>query len=165
MEEGTAWPDCRQRGSQMDEVVRLFNESKVRYLLIGGQAVRLEGLPRFSMDWDFYVPSRDLANIEKINGLLGDDLDVPLLPLGEHGENFVQTYQTRWGILQFHLGGAGLPEFEQAERRAVTHLTETGIPVKCICGKDLLTSKEKTGRPQDQVDIDFLRKKTAAGLL
>ena len=43
----------------MDEVIARFNASAVRYLLIGGQAVRLEGMPRFSMDWDFYIPPRD----------------------------------------------------------------------------------------------------------
>jgi hypothetical protein len=32
----------------MDEVIDLFNRSDVRYLLIGGQAVRLEGFPRFA---------------------------------------------------------------------------------------------------------------------
>jgi len=149
----------------MDEVIKLFNANDVRYLLIGGQAVRLEGLPRFSMDWDLYLPGRDLKNIEKINRLLAEDLDLPLLPLGDRGENFVQTYQTRWGIIQFHLGGAGLPDFEQAEKRAVTHLTETGVPVRCISGKDLLASKEKTGRPQDQGDIAFLRKKADMGRL
>lgn len=149
----------------MDEVVALFNKNNVRYLLIGGQAVRLEGLPRFSMDWDFYLPAKDLKNIETINRLLGDELDLPLLPLGGRGENFVQTYQTRWGILQFHLGGAGLPDFDEAEKRAVTHFTETGVPVKCISGKDLLASKEKTGRPQDQGDVEFLRQKDKSGLL
>lgn len=149
----------------MDEVVALFNKNNVRYLLIGGQAVRLEGLPRFSMDWDFYLPAKDLKNIETINRLLGDELDLPLLPLGKQGENFVQTYQTRWGILQFHLGGAGLPDFNEAETRAVTHSTEAGVPVKCISGKDLLASKKKTGRPQDQGDIEFLRQKEKSGLL
>jgi hypothetical protein len=34
----------------VDEVIRRFNASGVRYLVIGGQAVRLEGCPRFSMD-------------------------------------------------------------------------------------------------------------------
>lgn len=51
----------------MDEVIRRFNEQGVRYLVIGGQAVRLEGCPRFSMDWDLYIPNRDTANIERIN--------------------------------------------------------------------------------------------------
>jgi hypothetical protein len=149
----------------VDEVINLFNKNNVRYLLIGGQAIRLEGMPRFSMDWDFFVPPRDTANLDKISCLLGNELDVPLLPLGRRGENFVQTYQTRWGILQFHLGGAGLPDFEEAEKRAVIHATETDIPVKCMCGKDLLAGKEKTGRPQDQEDIEFLHKKAESGLL
>lgn len=30
----------------MDEVIRRFNEQGVRYLVIGGQAVRLEGYAR-----------------------------------------------------------------------------------------------------------------------
>jgi len=149
----------------VDEVVRLFNANEVRYLLIGGQAVRLQGLPRFSMDWDFYIPAGDLENVKKINRLLAGELDLPLLPLGDRGENFVQTYQTRWGILQFHLGGVGLPDFDEAESRAVTHATEEGVPVKCLSGKDLLVSKERAGRPQDLGDVEFLRRKAEAGLL
>ncbi|MFO7870670.1 MAG: hypothetical protein R6V03_04470 [Kiritimatiellia bacterium] len=67
----------------MDELIKLFNANNVRYLLIGGQAVRLQGLPRFSMDWDFYVPGRDIENVDRINRLLAEHLDVPLVPLGD----------------------------------------------------------------------------------
>jgi hypothetical protein len=147
----------------MDELIQLFNEYKIRYLLIGGQAVRFEGMPRFSMDWDFYIPPKDLQNIEKINNLFKDDLDLPLLPLGEKGENFIQTYQTRWGILQFHLGGPGLPIFDLAETHSVIHETENGTPVKCLSGNDLLESKKRANRPEDQLDIRFLEKKKKAG--
>ena len=149
----------------MDEIIRLFNETGVRYLLIGGQAVRLEGMPRFSMDWDFYVPPRDSKNFAKINRLLGAQLDLPLLPLGSRGEGFVQTYQTDWGILQFHLGGAGLPPFEEAEKSCVTHQTENGTPVRCLAGRLLLQSKKRANRPEDQEDIRFLEAKKAGGLL
>ncbi len=44
--------------------------------------MRLEGMPRFSMDWDFYIPPRDLENIQKINTILEGELDLTLLPLG-----------------------------------------------------------------------------------
>jgi hypothetical protein len=143
----------------MDELVLLFNQYQVRYLLIGGQAVRLEGMPRFSMDWDFFIPPRDMENIEKINRLLKEELDLPLLPLGAGGENFIQTYQTRWGVVQFHLGGPGLPKFDEAEIHSVFHETEKGTPVKCLSRKDLLESKKKANRPQDRMDILFLEKK------
>lgn len=149
----------------MDEVIRRFNERRIRYLLIGGQAVRLEGCPRFSMDWDIYIPNRDSANMDLINEALSEELDVPLVPMGARGENFVQTYQTQWGILQFHLTGPGLPSFDEAEKRAVTHLTEDGIPVRCLAGSDLLESKKRANRTSDLVDIEFLEKKKSLGLL
>ncbi|MBI5582843.1 MAG: hypothetical protein HY892_03370 [Deltaproteobacteria bacterium] len=143
----------------MDQLVDLFNRNGVRYLVIGGQAVRLEGMPRFSMDWDIYIPPKDLDNLQKINRLLEGELDLPLLPMGEQGENFIQTYQTRWGIVQFHLAGPGLPKFDDAESRAVIHETENRTPVKCLSIDDLIESKRKTARPQDSEDVRFLEKK------
>ena len=149
----------------MDEVIKRFNKSGVRYLVIGGQAVRLEGCPRFTMDWDVYIPSRDTANIDLINQILDDVIDVPLIPMGPRGENFVQTYQTQWGILQFHLTGPGLPSFDIAYQRGVTHTNEDGVPVQCLSGDDLLESKKRANRPSDTVDIEFLEKKKSLGLL
>ncbi|MFO8072798.1 MAG: hypothetical protein R6V85_13075 [Polyangia bacterium] len=143
----------------MDEVIRAFNGHRVRYLLIGGQAMRLEGMPRFSMDWDLYIPPLDLENIALINELLDETLDIPLVPRGEHGENFIQTYQTEWGILQFHLGGAGLPRFDRADNRAVVRKNENGTPFRCMCTEDLLASKKAANRPIDKEDILFLEAK------
>jgi hypothetical protein len=146
----------------MEEVIELFNRYDVRYLLIGGQAVRLEGFPRFSMDWDFFIPGSDLDNISLINDLIGDELDIPLLPIGERGQNLIQTFPTRWGILQFHLAVAGLPKFDQVESRGVLHQTEVGMNVKCINIDDLLTAKETVARGKDEDDIKFLRAKKRA---
>jgi hypothetical protein len=140
----------------MNELILAFNAAGARYLLVGGQAMRLAGMPRFSMDWDFFIPPRDGANFAKLNEILKDELDVPVVPLGSRGENFIQTYQTRWGVLQFHLGLPGVPCFEEAEKAAVTRETETGTPVKCLSGIHLLAAKRAADRPQDQADIAFL---------
>lgn len=59
----------------MNELIQRFNASGVRYLLMGGQAVRLAGMPRFSMDWDFLIPSKDRANLETLNSPLQDEID------------------------------------------------------------------------------------------
>lgn len=149
----------------MDEVIRRFNQHGIRYLVIGGQAVRLEGCPRFSMDWDVFIPGKDQANLDRINRVLDDVLDVPLVAMGPRGENFVQTYQTDWGILQFHLAGPGLPPFDEAERRSVMHRNEADVPVRCLCGNDLLESKRRANRASDAMDIEFLEKKKAFGLI
>lgn len=39
----------------MEQVIQLFNKNDVKYLIIGGQAIRLMGMPRYSMDWDSYI--------------------------------------------------------------------------------------------------------------
>ena len=142
----------------MDEVIQRFRTAGVRYLLIGGQAVRLTGLPRFSMDWDFYIPPRDTDNLRRIEKALGDELDCPLEPLGVRGENAIQTYQTQWGVIQFHLGGPGLPDFDRAEQRARELATENGTPTRCLGLADLIESKQRAGRPQDLQDVEFLKR-------
>ena len=149
----------------MNELVQQFNASGVRYLLIGGQAMRLSGMPRFSMDWDFFIPPHDSGNFARLNRLLEKELDAPLVPLGLAGENFIQTYQTRWGVVQFHLGLPGVPRFDEAEKAAVSHNTEQGTPVRCLSGVHLLAAKQAANRPQDQADIEFLKELQRLGKL
>jgi hypothetical protein len=149
----------------MDELLERLTAARVRCLLVGGQAMRLSGMPRFSMDWDFFIPPRDEENLARLNAVLGDELDMPLVPLGPRGENFVQTYQTRWGVLQFHLGLPGVPGFDEAERQAVIRQTESGTPVPCLSGPHLLAAKRAANRPQDQLDIEFLTELERLGKL
>ena len=149
----------------MNELIQQFNAANIRYLLIGGQAMRLTGMPRFSMDWDFFIPPRDEDNFTRMNKLLEKELDAPLIPLGPTGENFIQTYQTRWGVVQFHLGLPGVPRFDEAERAGVIRKMEQGTPVKCLSGTHLLAAKQAANRPQDQADIEFLKELQRLGKL
>jgi hypothetical protein len=149
----------------MDELLQKFAEARVRYLLVGGQAMRLFGMPRFSMDWDFFIPPRDAENLSRLNEVLAGELDMPLVPLGPRGENLIQTYQTRWGVVQFHLGLPGVPKFEEAERQAVVRLNELGRPVRCLSGPLLLAAERTANRPQDQADIEFLTELKRLGKL
>jgi hypothetical protein len=149
----------------MNELIQRLNAAGVRYLLIGGQAMRLAGMPRYSMDWDLFVPSKDHENFARLNSLLESELDEPLVPLGGRGENFIQTYQTQWGVLQFHLGLPGVPGFDEAEKDAVLRRMEQGTPVKCLSGVHLLAAKQAANRPQDQADIAFLQELRRLGKL
>jgi hypothetical protein len=149
----------------MNELIQQLNAARIRYLLIGGQAMRLAGMPRYSMDWDFFIPPRDGENFTRLNKLLELELDAPLVPLGPAGENFIQTYQTRWGVVQFHLGLPGVPRFDEAEQAGVTRKMEHGTPVKCLSGTHLLAAKQAANRPQDQADIEFLKELQSLGKL
>lgn len=68
-------------------------------------------------------------------------------------------------VLQFHLGLPGVPDFDKVEGRAVVRLDENGIPVRCLCGSDLLAAKKAANRPQDQADIEFLTELRRLGKL
>lgn len=149
----------------MDDLFQALDKAGIRYLLIGGQAMRLFGMPRYSMNWDFLIPPRDVANFSKLNDLLDAELDAPLEMLGPQGENFVQTYQTRWGVLQFHLGIPGVRRFDDAESSAVIRRTENGTAVKCLSGSNLLAAKKAADRPQDQADIEYLMELQRLGKL
>lgn len=142
----------------MDRVIRRFNERGVRYVVIGGQAVRLHGLLRSTMDWDFFVPPHDAENFAAINDALTGVVDELVEPLGAHGEGFVQTFQTDGGILQFHLVVPGLPDFADVEKQAV-YIDDEGTTVHCLSAQDLLRAKRATARPHDETDIKFLEQK------
>jgi hypothetical protein len=149
----------------MNELFQKFEAAQIRYLLVGGQAMRLAGMPRYSMDWDFFIPPRDETNFAQLNRVLAEELDLPLIPLGAKGENFIQTYQTRMGVLQFHLGLPGVPRFDEAEKFAIVRRTPVGVSVKCLSGIHLLAAKQAANRPQDQVDIQFLQELQRLGKL
>jgi predicted nucleotidyltransferase len=148
----------------VNDVIRQLAQAKVRFIIIGGHAIRYAGFPRFTQDWDLYIPPRDAENFAKINCAMEEERDIEVLPLGPNGENFIQTFQTQWAVLQFHLIVAGIPSFEEAEAEAV-EVTDGGVKVKRLSGRHLLAAKEKAGRPSDQQDIFFLRELQRQGKL
>ena len=141
----------------MEKIIRRFNANKVKYLVIGGQAIRLMGMPRYSMDWDIFIPGTDIENINKINDVLSDILDMELEPLGDKGQNFVQTFQTFLGLLQFHLAPIAIPPFLEAEKKSVVFCGEDGIDIRCISPDDLYNCKKKIHRSKDEDDIEYLK--------
>jgi hypothetical protein len=141
----------------VEQIIELFNENNIKYLVIGGQAIRLMGMPRYSMDWDIYIPGKDIGNINKINELLSNILNMELEPLGPQGLNFIQTFQTPYGILQFHLAPVAIAKFSETSKTAKRLTTETGVAIKCISPEELYKCKKKIARPQDEADILFLK--------
>ena len=141
----------------MEELLRKLNDARVRYVVIGGQAMLQEGMPRFTLDWDIFIPPSDSDNFAKLNTALAGELDMDVEPLDvKTGEGFVQTYQTSAGIVQFHLSPPGLSKFSEVEERAVTR-DYKGVPVKYLCLDDLLSSKLAVARDKDADDILFLQ--------
>lgn len=148
----------------MNEVIRRLAEAKVRFILIGGHAIRYAGFARATHDWDLFVPPRDIENFSKINRSLEHERDVIVEPLGPRGEGFIQTFHTQWILVQFHLLVPGVPPYEEAEKAAV-EVIDQGVKFKRLSGAHLLAAKEAADRPNDQQDLLFLRELKKAGTL
>ena len=77
----------------METLLKRLNDAGARYVVIGGQAMLQHGMPRFTLDWDIFVPPFDQENFDKINTALADELDMELEKLDiQTGEGFVQTF-------------------------------------------------------------------------
>jgi hypothetical protein len=148
----------------MNEIIRRLATAQVRFILIGGHAIRYAGFARATHDWDLFIPPRDLENFSKINRALKDERDVIVEPLGPRGEGFIQTFHTQWIIVQFHLLVPGVPSYEEAEKAAVD-VMDQGVKFKRLSGPHLLAAKEAAARPKDQEDLLFLRELKKAGAL
>jgi hypothetical protein len=146
----------------MTPFLNRLNEAGVRYVVIGGHALRVCGMPRFTMDWDLCIPPRDEANFDRLNGVLEQFDELAAVPLGLRGEHFVQTYPLPWGVVQFHLRPIGFPEFDELEAHARIS-EEDGVAIRVAAPRDLLEAKRAINRPKDQDDILFLESAIANG--
>lgn len=86
----------------MNDLVRILDREGIPPLRIGGPAMRLFRMPRFSRDRCLFLSPRDGASFVHSNRFLGAELWEDILALGTMGKNFVWTIRTRRGNVQFH---------------------------------------------------------------
>lgn len=139
------------------EFIELLNESKVKYLIVGGYALAAHGIPRYTQDIDFWIRV-DANNIEKLLSVLKnfgfDSLDIKK-------EDFLDKYniiQLGYPPNRIDL----LPEidgvsFDEAyEHRIAIEIDK--LLVNFIGFQQLKQNKQASGRLQDQVDFEQLKK-------
>ncbi len=141
--------------SDFTELLKLFNDNNVKYLVIGGYALIQYAEPRFTKDLDLWI-SIDANNAAAVYRAL-KTFGAPLTDLSEN--DFSEDgyfYQmgvppVRVDILMGIPGG----DFEQAwyNRNEVDF---DGLVVPFISRNDLIESKKASGRPQDLIDAELL---------
>lgn len=141
------------------DLLHLFNDYEVEYLVVGGYAVMKYSEPRYTKDLDIWVKN-SLQNSERVFQALAK-FGAPLEHDGITRETFSQTsvvYQigvapVRIDILT-HLSGV---EFERAwERRAATSFF--GVAANFISIDDLIANKKAAGRESDLDDLKRIEK-------
>jgi hypothetical protein len=141
--------------SDFKDLLKLFNDSKVRYLVVGGHAVMKYTEPRYTKDLDIWIDASP-RNARAVFRALRD-FGAPLanLTAGDFAREgtFYQMGRppARIDIL---MSVAGL-RFPDAWRRRVTTDFD-GVSAYVISREDLLVNKRAAGRPQDLVDASNL---------
>lgn len=154
-----------------EEVFRELNKRGVKYIVVGGIALNLLGVPRATADLDV-LAELSKANLENIIKAMADLHYKPRLPVEPQSllepdkrkywieeknlkaftfYNETEPYKEVDILLRPPLG------FDEIIER-VTTVTAIGIPIPVISRSDFITLKESAGRKQDAADIEALRK-------
>ena len=141
--------------SDFNELLKLFTNNSVRYLVIGGYAVVQYSEPRYTKDLDLWI-SADMTNAKAVYRAL-KAFGAPLSGMTE--DDFAEEgYFYQMGIppvrVDIMMGIPGL-NFEDAwKNRNEIRFDELVVPF--ISREDLITAKRASGRPQDLIDANHL---------
>lgn len=142
--------------SDFKELLSIFNEHEVRYLIIGGYAVMKYSEPRYTKDLDIWIEAskengeRVFVSLKEFKAPLFD-----LTPSDFAGEgSFYQMGRppVRVDIL---MSIAGMNFADAWKHRQIVDFF--GVEASFISLDDLIKSKELAGRPQDLADAENLR--------
>jgi len=137
------------------DILSALSEGEAEFLIVGAYALASHGLVRATNDLDVWVRATP-ENASRV-------LDA-LIAFGAPSDQFaVEDLTTPDTVLQLGVdpvridiltGVSGL-EFNSAwNRRQMLEVDGLSIPVVCL--EDLVTNKRATGRPQDELDLQWI---------
>lgn len=141
--------------SDLIDLLAEFDAEKVELLLVGGQALALHGLPRFTKDADLWL--RDSPeNLERARAALrrfGAPRETieALGPAGPLDVVWMGHPPSRIDLMKGVPGG----DFDAAWRTRET-LVVRGVPIPVVSRAELIRLKRASGRPQDLLDAAAL---------
>jgi len=154
-----------------EEVFTLLRDGGVHFVIVGGTAVILHGVPRTTADLDLVV-DLEPANLRRLVAAmnrLGYQPRVPVDPLElcDPARRREWTQDKGMRAFTFQLPGHPLADidvlrespvaFADLSRRA-EHIDAGGLLLRIACIDDLIRMKLAAGREQDVADVDALRR-------
>ena len=157
------------------DILKAFQEEKVKYLVVGGFAVYLHGVPRVTNDLDVII-SFDPINVNRVQKVMTALGYVPRLPgvkaeyLGNRQilDDWIKNrnmlvftfFQPSSHYRQLDILLVHPLDFKAAYKRKKT-IGSGGIKIKTVCTDDLIEMKKYSGRKQDLSDIEHLKRAAA----
>lgn len=139
------------------ELLNLFTEFKVKYLIVGGYAVMRYTEPRFTKDLDVLIAT-DEANARAVFHVL-TAFGAPLAELSV--DDFSREgYIYQMGVPPLRVDVLmSIPgvDFDNAWDRRET-VTIAGTDMHFMAKADLIAAKRAAGRPQDLLDVEKLER-------
>ncbi|EDM24711.1 hypothetical protein LNTAR_12962 [Lentisphaera araneosa HTCC2155] len=138
-----------------NDLLNLFNEQKVKYIIVGGYALAYHGAPRYTGDIDLWIKiSQD--NAEKVVSALNE---FGFGSLGIKQEDFIHEDQ----VLQLGYPPVRIDimtsidgvNFDSAYKNA-EKTTMGDLEIIMISKSDLIKNKKATSRHQDLADLESL---------
>lgn len=154
-----------------EKIFKALNVKKIRYLLIGGLAVNLYGVPRFTKDIDLII-GLEQKNVDKVKDVfasLGYQLRQPIdfSRVADEAERHKWVHEKNLKALTFFdpknpwyqvdIVIVHVLDFDEAYERCVT-MKGVSMKVKVVDFDDLIILKKNAQRKQDLSDIEALRK-------
>lgn len=142
-------------------VLKSLEENKVEYILIGGVAVILHGLPRFTADMDVFVKiSPD--NIESLRKALRtifkDDASIEEITLKELNSYAVIRYGPPEGDYYIDIM-TKIGEAFSYDDLEFEIIEIEGVKIRIATAETLFKMKKNTVREKDKMDAIFLKER------
>lgn len=145
------------------DLVRALVDGDVDFVIVGGVAVVLQAMPRFTKDLDIcYAPDDD--NLDRLGDVLldlgarlrGAPDDVPFIPDGRRlRRTEILTLETAKGDIDLLAHPEGAPDYGRLRENAtVMELADRRVSVASV--DDLIAMKRAAGRQQDMIDVEAL---------
>ena len=137
------------------DILQLFTDNNVKYLVVGAYALGAYGFPRATGDIDLWVLA-DGENSKKIFQCLAK-FGAPMAQINE------KTFTEKDVIFQIGIEPRRIDiitlisgvDFEQAYSRRQEFVIDN-IKIPFISKQDLITNKQATGREKDSIDVKHL---------
>ncbi|MDR3012839.1 MAG: nucleotidyl transferase AbiEii/AbiGii toxin family protein [Chitinispirillales bacterium] len=141
--------------SDFKDMIRIFNEEKVQFIVIGGTAVIIYGYTRLTKDLDLWVWANPANAIRIVKAL--EKFGAPMHEItAEDFEKEGTIFQIGVAPIRIDIITATVGvKFEEAFRN-IENIEADGINIPLISISDLIENKKATGRPQDLIDVEHL---------
>lgn len=151
-------------------IFKRFNDAGIRYLVVGGLAVNLYGVPRMTYDVDVLLDLED-DNINRFVGLMKEWGFKPKVPVEitefarkEKREDWIKNKHMKafnlvnpeWAIKEIDVIIDSPVDYAMGVQHSRTMILQ-GVPISIVSIDDLIKMKEITERQQDAADIRYLK--------